>query len=88
MTKSGTRLVLRERKEFSNLIYETFKTTPSVDEMRARVASANSKQEKLLAADYLDHFNQVEMIMKMLPDMPDFVEDAKARELKSYKQHF
>ena len=79
---------MRERKDFSNLIYEAFKTTPSIDEMRARVASANSKQENLLAADYLDHLNQVEMIVKMLPDMPDFVEDVKARELKSYKQHF
>ena len=79
---------MRERKDFSNLVYEAFKTTPSVDEMRARVASANINQESLLATDYLNYFNEVEMIMEMPPDMPDFVEDVKALEPKSYKKHF
>lgn len=79
---------MRQWKEFSNLVYEAFKTTPTVDEMRARIASANINQESLLATDYLNHFNEVAMIMEMLPDMPDFVEDVKAWEPKSYKQHF
>jgi hypothetical protein len=79
---------LRQWKEFSDLVCAAFKTTPSVDEMRARVASANINQESLLATDYLNHFNEVAMIMEMLPDMPDFVEDVKAWEPKSYKQHF
>lgn len=80
--------ILRQWKEYSALVYEAFKNTPSVDEMRDRVASANINQESLLATDYLNHFNEVAMIMEMLPDMPDFVEDVKAWEAKSYKQHF
>ena len=79
---------MRERKDFSNLVYEAFKTTPSVGEMRARVASANINQESLLATDYFIYFNEVEMITETLPDMPDFVKDVKAWEPKSYKQHF
>jgi len=56
--------------------------------MRARIADANINQQSLLATDYLNHFNEVAMILEMLPDMPDFVEDVKSWSLKSYKQHF
>ena len=56
--------------------------------MRARIAGANINEQSLLATDYLNHFNEVAMIVEMLPDMPDFVEEVKSWELKSYKQHF
>ncbi len=75
-------------KEYTSLVYEAFKGTPLPDEMRAWVASANINQQSLLATDYLNHFNEVAMIMEMLPDMPDFVGDVKSWEHKSYKQHF
>ena len=79
---------MKSFKEYTSVVYEAFKGTPSPEEMRARVASANINQQSLLATDYLNHFNEVAMIMEMLPDMPDFVEDVKSWEHKSYKQHF
>lgn len=79
---------MRQWKEYSELVYEAFKSTPSVEEMRARIADANINSQSLLATDYLNHFNEVAMILEMLPDMPDFVEDVKSWSLKSYKQHF
>jgi hypothetical protein len=39
----------------------------------------------LLATDYLNHFNEVIMLIEMLPDM---LEDVLAWERKSYQQHF
>ena len=69
-------------------MYEAFSATPSVEEMRTRIAGANINEQSLLATDYLNHFNEVAMILEMLPDMPDFVEDVKSWSLKSYKQHF
>ena len=56
--------------------------------MRAWVASANINQQSLFPTDYLNHFNVVGIIIKMLPDMSKFVEGVKSRQHRSYKQHF
>ena len=56
--------------------------------MRTRIAGANINEQSLLATDYLNHLNEVAMILEMLPDMPDFVEDVKSWSIKSYLQHF
>ncbi len=52
------------------------------------VADKNINQETLLATDYLNHFNEVIMLLDMVPSMPECLEDAKAWQPKSYEQHF
>jgi hypothetical protein len=79
---------LQNWKDYSQLVYEAFRSTPSIDEMRDRIATANINSQSLLATDYLNHFNEVAMIVEMLPDMPDFIEDVKSWSPKSYKEHF
>ena len=54
-------------------MYEAFPATPSVKETRTRIVGANINEQSLLATDYLNHLNEVAMILRMLPDMPDFV---------------
>lgn len=42
----------------------------------------------LLATDYLNHFNEVVMLLEMLPMAPDCAADVRAWQPKSYVQHF
>lgn len=60
-------------------LYETFK---------ARAEGTNINPETLLATDYLNHFNEIVMLLDMVPDMPDLVEECKAWHPKSYPAHF
>ena len=53
-----------------------------------RLQGTNINAKTLLATDYLNHFNEVIMLIEMLPDMPDMLEDVLAWERKSYQQHF
>ncbi len=52
------------------------------------VKGKNINQETLLATDYLNHFNEIVMLIDMVPMMPECLEDAKAWAPKSYEQHF
>lgn len=52
------------------------------------VRGKNIHEETLLATDYLNHFNEVIMLVGMIPDMPECLEDAKAWKPKSYENHF
>ena len=52
------------------------------------VRGKNIHEETLLATDYLNHFNEVIMLIGMIPDMPECLEDAKAWQPKSYEAHF
>ncbi len=52
------------------------------------VRGKNIHEETLLATDYLNHFNEVIMLIGMIPDMPECLEDAKAWAPKSYEDHF
>jgi hypothetical protein len=52
------------------------------------VRGKNIHEESLLATDYLNHFNEVIMLIGMIPDMPECLEDAKAWQPKSYTEHF
>ena len=56
--------------------------------MRARVQGRNINPDSLLATDYLNHFNEVIMLLGMVPDMPECLDDAKAWQPKDYAQHF
>jgi hypothetical protein len=59
---------------------------------RARIArlvrGTNINEQTLLATDYLNHFNEIIMILEILPDMPDCLEDAQSWAPKSYAEHF
>ncbi|WP_068080769.1 hypothetical protein [Polycladidibacter stylochi] len=53
-----------------------------------RLACANINPTTGLATDYLNHFNEVIMLLEMLPAMPDCVEDVLDWKPKSYIEHF
>ena len=57
-------------------------------EWRERVRGANINQTSLLATDYLNHFNEVVMLIEMVPDMPDCLDDVRDWRPMSYKDHF
>ena len=52
------------------------------------LADANINPETFLATDYLNHFNEIVMLLEMVPDMPELAEDAYDWAPKSYQQHF
>lgn len=53
-----------------------------------RLKGTNINQNTLLATDYLNHFNEVVMMIAMIPDMPDCMEDVAEWAPKTYKEHF
>jgi len=50
--------------------------------------AANINPVTGLATDYLNHFNEVVMLMEMLPDMPDCAEDVLEWAPSDYPGHF
>lgn len=54
----------------------------------AKVEGTNINPQTLLATDYLNHFNEIIMMLEMIPDIPDCLEDARAWQPKSYQDHF
>lgn len=62
--------------------------SPECEAFRERVEGTNINPETLLATDYLNHFNEIVMMLEMVPDMPDLVEDCVAWQPKSYAAHF
>ena len=50
--------------------------------------AANINPDTGLATDYLNHFNEVVMLMEMLPDMPDCAEDILEWAPADYPSHF
>ncbi len=52
------------------------------------VKGKNINPETLLATDYLNHFNEIVMLIDMVPTMPECIDDVKAWAPKSYEQHF
>ena len=55
---------------------------------RLLVRGKNINQNTLLATDYLNHFNEIIMLLEMVPSMPECFEDAAAWQPKSYADHF
>ena len=53
-----------------------------------KVHDTNVSEQSLLATDYLNHFNEVIMLLEMVPDMPDMLEEVQAWKPKDYKDHF
>lgn len=54
----------------------------------ARAQGTNIDPQTLLATDYLNHFNEIVMLLDLIPDMPECLEDAVAWAPKSYQDHF
>jgi hypothetical protein len=57
-------------------------------DIRQRIAGTNINPETMLATDYLNQFNEVVMLLEMIPGMPDCVDELTAWRPKSYKEHF
>ncbi len=58
------------------------------EQYRALVQGTNISGQTLLATDYLNHFNEIVMLLDMLPDMPDMIDECKLWQPKSYVEHF
>lgn len=68
--------------------FESDDQRESCTAMQARAEGTNVNDQTLLATDYLNHFNEVVMLLEMVPDMPEILEDVKAWQPKDYKDHF
>lgn len=55
---------------------------------REKVKGTNISEKTLLATDFLNHFNEIVMLIEMLPDMPDMLEECHLWQPKSYQDHF
>lgn len=55
---------------------------------RLLVRGKNVNPETLLSTDYLNHFNEIVMLIEMVPSMPECMEDIRAWRPKSYAEHF
>ncbi len=54
----------------------------------AKAQGTNIDPLTLLATDYLNHFNEIVMLLELIPDMPECLEDAEAWAPKTYQDHF
>ena len=59
---------------------------PAID--GARLAAANINPKTGLATDYLNHVNEIIMLMELVPDAPECLEDCRAWQPMSYIEHF
>jgi len=79
--RSQVNLTVNSEHEFEKI------NEPVVD-LRQRLAGTNINQHTFLATDYLNHFNEIEMLIEMLPSMPECFEDICTWQPKSYECHF
>lgn len=56
--------------------------------LQERLQGSNIHPTSYLATDYLNHFNEVMMLLEMAIDMPEMLDDAAEWEPKSYEQHY
>lgn len=56
--------------------------------LQPKLAAANINPDSFLATDYLNHFNEIVMLLEMVPDMPELAEDCADWAPKSYPKHF
>lgn len=69
------------------------RTTVAIDEAdfadwQRKVQGSNISAASLLATDYLNHFNEIIMLLGMVPDMPEIIEECTAWQPKGYTDHF
>jgi hypothetical protein len=56
--------------------------------LRLLARGKNVNPETLLSTDYLNHFNEIVMLIEMVPSMPECMEDIRAWRPKTYAEHF
>jgi hypothetical protein len=54
----------------------------------ARAEGTSINPITLLATDYLNHFNEIMMLLDLVPEMPECLDQALAWHPKSYRDHF
>ena len=59
-----------------------------LDHLRDRIKGTNIDERTLLATDYLNHFNEIVMLVELVPDMPELFSEAQQWQPKSYQDHF
>ncbi len=52
------------------------------------VQGRNINPQTLLATDYLNHFNDISMLLELVPEMPECLEDVRDWRPKTYVEHF
>lgn len=67
------------------MIEDAIKLTKTMQKL---VKGTNINEDTLLATDYLNHFNEVIMLLEMVPDMAEMLDDVKEWRPKSYADHF
>jgi hypothetical protein len=58
------------------------------EQYRSRVAGTTIDGTTLLSTDYFNTFNEVIMLLGMLPEMPEMMEDIDAWRFRTYEEHF
>ena len=61
------------------------------DKVRAlslRAENSNVNPKSLLATDYLNHVNEIVMLLDLVPDAPECLDDCKAWQPLAYQDHF
>ncbi|GIX17039.1 MAG: hypothetical protein KatS3mg119_1225 [Rhodothalassiaceae bacterium] len=56
--------------------------------LRRQLAGTNIDENSFLATDYLNHFNEVIMLLELAPDMPEALEEVRDWRPISYPEHF
>ena len=57
-------------------------------DIRERIRGTNVNPRTLLATDYLNHFNEVLMLIELVPDDPDCLAEVVNWRPKTYREHF
>jgi hypothetical protein len=57
-------------------------------ELCRRAQGSNVNDRTLLATDYLNHVNEIVMLVEIIPDAPECLDDCKAWQPMSYQEHF
>ncbi|MBZ0216598.1 MAG: hypothetical protein K8F25_08600 [Fimbriimonadaceae bacterium] len=55
---------------------------------RELLKGTNINADTLLATDFLNHFNEIAMLIEMLPTMPEAIDDITAWQTWTYEEHF
>lgn len=57
-------------------------------ELSRKAVGSNVNDKTLLATDYMNHINEIVMLMELVPDAPECLEDCKAWQPVAYQDHF
>lgn len=57
-------------------------------ELCARAKGTNVNDRTLLATDYLNHVNEIIMLLELVPDAPECLDDCRAWQPMTYTEHF